>query len=348
MEGAHENILLAHEDASPKSDATAHGEGDSFSPSSRTSSAATLVDEFVPASGRNLSSEVEEKDTGDSESHKITETLASTHLNTPSPPPTLKLHVKKRVTFADPLPRPSNMDSEECEAYPDCPVSVSGQIDDDFDLSERTKTYKATRFSGIQRKLDKKKSSLFRRSTSSSSSSNMPLLPKDPDQQISPSTGSGSTMVDNTCDSADIATTTLAISPTATTNTDTIIPPTPLSDLPNAHQALESLINIHLSKLSRLKNQVLALNTQIETLQTELRSPDSRAHPHLLVLLEREITETRAARDAKRVYVDFHRRELARIVEKRWKLDEEAGVEWRVPLWWESMEGEEDWDRRFW
>ena len=70
--------------------------------------------------------------------------------------------------------------------------------------------------------------------------------------------------------------------------------------------------------------------------------------PQLVIAMEMEIEETRAGRDSKRKYVEFHRGELRTIAEKRAILDEEVGVFGGGVEVLEELEGDEVWDARFW
>ena len=280
-----------------------------------------------------------------------------------------KLPVRKRVAFAEPLSTPTSThdDDEDEDAEMTPSLSRSGSINEDFDFSGRQNPSKTTRLTGIQRKLFNKKSSIRRHNSSSSNnaeSTDSPQRnsstssksgrrisqsleamfgsssPRSPSQSV-PSPAPTTSPVS---DSATYATSFSAATPKS-------LPATELACLPNDRLALESLINIHLSKLDRYKRQVSDFNTVICSLYDDLSklgsTPEAQAVPQLVTGLEMEIEETRAGRDSKRKYVEFHRGELRTIAEKRAILDEEIGVFGGVEVL-EELEGDEVWDARFW
>ena len=237
------------------------------------------------------------------------------------------------------------MSSEQSKPDP----RKSGSIDEDFDFSNRETAYKTTRFSGIQRKLQKKKSTLLGRSVSA------PTTPQEiTNPERTNSIGSNSTKSISSNLAMLLGQTPLPARrvPTIQFAESASLPTTPLESLSNDRSELEGLINIHLSKLDRYKRQVNDFNTVIANLQDDLRklvdTAEARQVPQLVTALQMEIQETRAGRDSKRVYVNFHRGELRQIAEKRMLLDEEMGVPPSLPQVYEMLEEEEVWEQRFW
>ena len=243
-------------------------------------------------------------------------------------------------------------------------------INDDFDFSGRENPYKATRLTGIQRKLDKRKSSILHRRSSSSAS--LPLTADTPQPNASTSCDESSRDVSFRLDAifgprGHLSSTSSPTSPalpffssafsaarpaTATASaTKDPLPTTHLSLFPDDRSTLEGLINIHLGKLDRYKRQVISFNLTIEQLYADhaklIQSPEAQITPQLVTALEMEIEETRAGRNTKRRYVDFHRGELRAIAEKRIILDEELGMPPRLMQIYDWMETQNVWDQRF-
>ena len=286
-------------------------------------------------------------------------------------PVSARLGIKKRVVFAEPLYSPPSA-KPKVEMNP----QDSSNINEDFDFSERENRYKATRLSGIQRKLEKKKSSILSRQSSaptvlhrrSTSSATMAQTTEGLERTASASSNNDSIrQIGQRLDAilgppSPRTSISQQVSPTASVHSATIsatspaatnpLPNTPISALPDDRSALETLINIHLGRLDRYRRQVLSFNTTIASLVDDYESlttgPLAQAVPQLVTALEMEIEETRAGRDSKRRYVDFHRGELRVIAEKRLALDEASGVPPTLPAVFEGLESEEVWNERFW
>lgn len=271
----------------------------------------------------------------------------------------------------------TNPDPDDSACAPTSPELVSNMecrtsrnINDDFDFSARKNSYKATRLTGIQRKLDKKKPSiLYRRSSSSSS---VPLI-TDPPQHYETSGcdessrdvslrldaifGSRVPPRSASCPTSPVLsffsnTFTAARPATATYPTiDNPFPTTHIFSFPDDRASLEGLINIHLGKLDRYKRQVISFNLTIEHLYkdyaTLVQTLAAQITPQLVTALELEIEETRAGRNSKRRYVDFHRGELRAIAGKVILLDEELGLPPSLMQIYDWMETQDVWDELF-
>jgi hypothetical protein len=325
----------------------------SSNPPSRTSTPATLVDE--PASSPPGQSEEVPYgfETGRFEKANTTDILlppSSLRHSSLLLPESARNSTGKRVRFAE--PPTASMNPNDGTSEPTSPESISSrQINEDFDLSDRGSKYKATRFSEIQRKLDNTKSAILRQS---SSSSIMGQPNEDPQRKASISSNSSKSIrqrIDATFGNGSDPSAPPAETDQAASSA-TAIPNTRVEDLPGDRSALEGLINIHLSKLDRYKRQVNDFNTVIEGLQEELKelevSREAQVVPQLITAQMMEIEDTRAGRDTKRPYVEFHRGELKVMAEKRVLLDEASGIPPSLPQVYQGLDSDEVWDQRFW
>ena len=129
------------------------------------------------------------------------------------------------------------------------------------------------------------------------------------------------------------------------------LPNTPVDELTTDKAALEGRINYHLSQLDVFKGQLSQDNARIRGLLKERKLWNhhqlSSQLPAAAYLLDQRISIARNARNSLRPAVEWHRGELDAIASKRIQMDQEIGVEPRLPQVFSGLTNDYEWNQLF-